>query len=293
MARQTRRKSARHSKRSGHAKRSSHAKRSTRGGGFSVDPSKFVSVGNPVNQSYTGAGKDCVGGDFVRPGFISNYGASGVPGMSGGKRRARGGYQLAVAPMEPVASVVQLPSAPGVPPHTQPAMAVMQKGGRYESNPGALLDGGSDIGMKSYAGAHSIPCERGSINPLNMHGGAVPTVAVGAADSMQIRMPTAGYGHAFETYPGVSAVGGLMLNTAYDARAFNPACNKTGGGPVADGASPYAPLDAGQITGRGGFDGSNGLLPMKYGGKRRKHSIRHKHSRRCKHSSRRKHSSRK
>jgi len=290
MARRTRRKSARRSKRSAHAKR---------GGGFSLDPSKFVSVGNLENLAYTGAGKDCVGGNFVRPGFISNYGGSGVPGMRGGKRRSRGGYQLAVAPMEP--SAVQLPSAPGVPPHAQPAMAVMQKGGRYESNPGALLDGGSDIGMKSYAGAHPIACERGSTNSLNMHGGAVPTVAVGAADSMRYNAPTAGYGHGFETLPG-SAVGGLMINTPYAAGAFNRACGTTGGGSVADGASPYAPLEAGQITGRGGFDGSSGLLPMKYGGKRRTHrkrshnrkrSHRHKHSRRCKHrkhSSRRKHS---
>jgi hypothetical protein len=281
MARHSRRKSARRSKRSAHAKR---------GGGFSLDPSKFVSAGNLENLAYTGAGKDCVGGDFVRPGFISSHSGSGVPGMRGGKRRSRGGYQLAVAPMEPVASAVQLPSAPGVPPH-----AVMQKGGRYESNPGALLDGGSDIGMKSYAGAHRIACEGGSTNSLNMHGGG--GVTVGAANSMLYNAPTAGYGHGFETLPG-SAVGGLMINTPYAAGAFNRACGTTGGGSVADGASPYAPLESGQITGRGGFDGSSGLLPMKYGGKRRTHrkhrthrkrSHRHKHSRRCKH---RKHSSR-
>lgn len=264
-----------------HKKSTRRSKRSVRGGGFSVDPSKFVSVGNPINQAYNGVGKDCVGGDFVRPGFISNYGGSGIPGM-------KGGYKLAVAPVDQSA---YLPSAPGIPPHAQPEQVVMQKGGRYESNTGAgafIGVAGSDIGTK-FAGAHSIPCERGSINSLNMHGGAVPTVAVGAADSMQVRMPTAGYGHSFQTFPGVSAVGGLMLNTPYDARAFNPACTKTGGGSVADGAAPYAPLEAGQITGRGGFDGSNGLLPMKYGGKRR---TRHKHSRHCKHSSRRKHSSR-
>ena len=266
MARRTRRKSARRSKRSTHAKRSGHAKR---GGGFSLDPSKFVSVGNLENLAYTGAGKDCVGGDFVRPGFISSHSGSGVPGM-------RGGYQLAVAPMD---SPVHFPSAPGVPPQ----QVVIQKGGRYESNPGALLGGDSAIGMNSYSSVSPIACERGSTNSLNMHGGGV---TVGAADSMRYNAPTAGYGHGFETLPG-SAVGGLMINTPYDARAFNSACTKTGGGSVADGASPYASLQVDQIAGRSAFDGSTGLLPMKYGGKRR---TRHKHSRRCKHS--RKHSRR-
>ena len=278
MARHSRRKSARRSK------RSTHGKRSTRGGGFSLDPSKFVSAGNLENLAYTGVGKDCPGGSYVRPGFISNYGGSGMPGMRGGKRRSRGGYEPAIAPI--VDSPVHFPSAPGVPPHAQQAeQVVIQKGGRYESNPGALLDGGSDIGMKFYSGAHPIACERGSTNSLNMHGGAVPTVTVGAADSMRYNASTAGYGHGFETLPG-SAVGGLMINTPYDARAFNSACTKTGGGSIADGASPYAPLQIDQIAGRSDFDGSKGLLPMKYGGKRR---TRHKHSRRCKH---RKHSSR-
>jgi hypothetical protein len=284
MARHSRRKSARRSKRSTRGKRSTHAKR---GGGFSLDPSKFVSAGNLENLAYTGVGKDCPGGSYVRPGFISNYGGSGMPGMSGGKRRSRGGYEPAVAPI--VDSPVHFPSAPGVPPQNA-EQVIIQKGGRYESNPGALLDGGSDIGMKFYSGAHSIPCERGSTNSLNMHGGAVPTVTVGAADSMRYNAPTAGYGHGFETLPG-SAVGGLMINTPYDARAFNPACTKTGGGPVAHDAAPYASLQLDQITGRGDFDGSKGLLPMKYGGKRRTHRKRsHKHSHRCKHSSRRKHS---
>jgi hypothetical protein len=204
-----------------------------------MDPSKFISAGYLENNAYTGAGKDCVGGDFVRPGTIAGYNGSGVPGMRGGKRRSRGGYQLAVAPID---SPVHLPSAPGVPPQAQQAEQVMiQKGGRYESNPGALLDGGSAIGMNSYSGVNPIACERGSVNPMNMHGGA--------ADSMYVNAPTAGYGHGFETLPPGSAVGGLMINTPYSAGAFNPACTKTGG-------------------------------------RRRKHTRRHTHSRRCKHSRR-------
>jgi len=156
------------------------------------------------------------------------------------------------------------------------------KGGRYEMNPGALLSNGSDIGMSGPASHHSIACERGSTNSLNMRGGAHlagAPVAVGAADSMRYNAPTAGYGHGFQTLPG-SAVGGLMLNVPYDARGYNPACSKTGGGNVADSAAPYSALQAGQLTGRGGFDGSKGGLPVKYGGKRRTHRRKHrKHSR--------------
>lgn len=280
MTRHSRRKSSRRDKRSTRGKRSGHAKR---GGGFSLDPSKFVSAGNLENLAYTGVGKDCVGGSFVRPGFIN----SGVPGMRGGKRRSRGGYQLTGAPVLPVDSPVHLPSSPGFPPHAQQAgQVVIQKGGRYESNVGALLDGGSDIGMKSYAGAGRIACEGGFANQLNMHGGAVPTVAVGGVDAMRVNGQPAGYSPSFQTFPGVSAVGGLLINNPYPVGGFNQACSKTGGGSVADDAAPYSPLQVGQIAGRSAFDGSGGQLPMKYGGKRR---TRHKHSRRCKHH---KHSSR-
>jgi hypothetical protein len=191
-----------------------------RGGGWSLDPSKMVSVGNLENMAYSGAGKDCVSGSFVRPGFIS-----------GGRRSTK-----------------------------------RTKGGRYETNPGALISG-SDIGMSSYSGVNSIACERGTVNSLNMRGGA--DVTVGAADSMRLYAPTAGYGHQFETMKAPSAVGGLMLNTPYDARAFNPACTKTGGGSAAVNGAPYSSLEMSQITGRGGFDGSSRLLPMKFGGKRR------------------------
>ena len=247
MARRTRRKSTRR-------------KRKSNGGGFSFDPSKSVSVGNLENLAYTGAGKDCPSGSFVRPGFMS--------GM-------RGGYQLDVAPLDVPSYASSSVGAPGVPHHAVQAsqgagqtagqtagQVVPQKGGRYESNPGALLNG-SAIGMNSYSSVHQIDCERGTTNSLNMRGGA--------ADSMRLYAPTAGYGHGFETYPGTNAVGGLMMNMPYDARAANPACSKTGGGHVAANASPLSALQADQMTGRMAFDGSNGLLPMKYGGKRRTH----------------------
>jgi hypothetical protein len=190
----------------------------------------------------------------------------------------RGGYQLDVAPLDVPSYTSSTVGAPGVPHHVaqgagqavsaQQGAAQPQKGGRYESNPGALLSG-SAIGMNSYSSVHPIGCERGTTNSLNMHGGA--------ADSMRLYAPTAGYGHGFEAYPGTSAVGGLMMNMPYDARAYNPACSKTGGGHVAANAAPLSALQADQMVGRGAFDGSKGLLPMKYGGKRRTH--RRKHSR--------------
>lgn len=207
-------------------------KSSKRGGGYSFDPLKAISVGNLQTIQYQGTGKDCVSDTIVRPGFISGHSGNGVPGMRGGKRRSmkkrsmkkRGGYVPAVAPIHGENNFEPLPMAP------QPAVQ-KQAGGRYESNPGALLNNGSDIGMAFRSATHSIGCERGSVNSLNMRGGSqgVPVVHAGAADSMSINMPTAGYGHQFEIYKAPNAVGGLMINTPYDARAFNQACVKTGG----------------------------------------------------------------
>ena len=197
----------------------------------------------------------------------------------------RGGYQLGVAPLDVPSYASSSVGAPGMPHHVAQGagqtveqgagQAAPQKGGRYESNPGALLSG-SAIGMNSYSSVHPIDCERGTTNSLNMRGGA--------ADSMRLYAPTAGYGHGFETYPGTNAVGGLMMNMPYDARAANPACSKTGGAHVAANAAPLSALQADQVTGRMAFDGSKGLLPMKYGGKRRTHKRKHsrknrKHSR--------------
>ena len=193
--------------------------RRARGGGYSVNPAQYVSVGNPIYQQYAGAGKDC------------------APGMSGGSRRRRsyrksrkarrslrirGGYQLEVAPF--TTEVVTRDIAQHAQ-HAQqaPQMQQAQKGGRYEVQPGFLLDGGSDIGAKSYGIASPIACERGYANSLNMHGGA----SLGGAD-LAYHAPTAGHGPRFETYPG-GATGGLMINVPYDARAMNPACTTTGG----------------------------------------------------------------
>ena len=239
--------------------------RRSRGGGYSVSPSDYVSVGNPVYQQYSGVGKDCVADSFVRPGFLSMFpGHAGVPGMAGGKRKnskkrsmrrrqsrnkrrsMRGGTRLAVASFEnPVgemlaAHAVPKVSAPGVEAHDvqdvpsapQAVPVPKQMGGRYESRLGASLDSVSAIGMSSYAPIQSIKCEGGFANSLNTGTGMLQRPMLGGAmlaNPIELRMPTGGYSHQFETYGGTSAVGGLMLNIPYDARASNPACGHTGG----------------------------------------------------------------
>ena len=217
--------------------------RRSRGGGYSVSPSDYVSVGNPVYQQYSGPGKDCVA-DAIRPGFLSMFpGHAGVPGMAGGKRRKRrsgkkmrGGYKLDVASFD--AQAPAQVSAPGVATHathathaTQATQPV-QTGGRYESNPGSPLDPVHAIGMSGHAPVNSIKCEGSHANSMNTGTGMIQRPMLGGAmlaNPIELRMPTGGYSHQFETYGGTSAVGGLMLNVPVDARASNPACGHTGG----------------------------------------------------------------
>jgi len=285
-----------------------HRTKKSNGGGWSINPADYISAGNPVNQRYAGVGMDCAGSP-VRPGFMSGTLSMGLPGLSGGKRRMRskrsmrkyrlkrGGTLLGVASHQSFDTVV---SSPGVPHHVPPQPK--QAGGRYEVSPG-FLDPNQAIGASSYAPVSNISCERGYSNPLNQHmsggqltgapvdGGSThfPVVHVGQADAMAYRAPTAGYRNDFQTMPATSAVGGLMLQTPYDARSFNPACLKTGGSRqsrrsrrsksrrsrggangVAHMAEPYAPLQVSQVSTREAFDGTQGGLPVKFGGKRRR-----------------------
>lgn len=248
--------------------------RRSSGGGYSVSPSNFVSVGNPIYQQYSGPGKDCVAD--VRPSFLSMFpGSLGVSGMTGGKRSMRhkrhgskrrsmrGGTQLSVASFEnPVGDMLSAPaqvpaqvSAPGVVTHSvntatpsldpsSPALPnvdasqasqasqAVQTGGRYESNLGAPLDSSRAIGMSSYAPIRSIACEGAHSNSMNTGTGMIQHPMLGGAmlaSPLELRMPTAGYSHQFQTLGGTSAVGGLMLNVPVDGRASNPACGITGG----------------------------------------------------------------
>lgn len=108
-----------------------------------------------------------------------------------------------------------------------------------------------------------------------------PTVQVGQADSMRYYAPTAGYRNDFMTFRAPSPVPGLTIQTPYDAKAFNQACIKTGGSrknrknrrggalPVAFDAGTFTPVKLDEIWTRKDFDGSDKLLPVKFGGKRR------------------------
>jgi len=223
-----------------------------------------------------------------------------------------------VAHPNPMPPVVM--SMPGV-----PSQGSVMKGGRYGFFPEmGPLNPNNGVGIAP-APFGRIPCETGTYNPLNpnpgdiqglstapsqppyvtMKGGAqFPVVTVGAVDAMRYEAPTAGYRNDFQTFSAPSPVPGLMIQTPYDAKAFNPACIKTGGGrrtrkygygykkkggagPVGFDAGKFTPLSVGEITTRKDFDGSNGLLPVKWGGgkrrtnkhKSRKHKKSRKHTR--------------
>jgi len=215
-------------------------------------------------------------------------------------------------------------SAPGVPTH--PVTSV-QKGGRYGSFPElGAFNPSNGIGLSSYAPIGRVACESGSINSLNQQalhtattapasppymtykggkrrsnrhsnrhsnrqkGGAnFPVIHAGAADSMRYYAPTAGYTNDFEAFPGGSAVPGLTLQTPYDARGSNMACNKTGGSRhkrnvyggmnLADNASTFTPAQMSDLINRSDFDGSQAGLPVKYGG-RRMRRMKKKHTQR-------------
>jgi len=105
-----------------------------------------------------------------------------------------------------------------------------------------------------------------------------PTVQVGDVDSMRYYAPTAGYRNDFMTFRAPSPVPGLTIQTPYDAKAFNEACIKTGGSrkkkrggaaPVAFDAGKFTPVTINEVWTRKDFDGSNHLLPVKFGGKRK------------------------
>ena len=187
---------------------------------------------------------------------------------------------------------------------TQATQATGQKGGRYGSFPnlGPAMFGSNGVGMGGYAPIHSIPCENSATtrNPLNMAGGAVdfstaapysgagtssnfPNVTVGAADAMRYYAPTAGYRNDFEIMRAPSAVPGFTVQTPYAAGAFNQACVKTGGSRrkrrerrkggaqgVADMAGAFTKVQVGEVGTRSSFDGTNGGLPVKFGGSRKR-----------------------
>jgi len=182
--------------RSKKAKKRQSRRKTRRGGGWSVQPSAFVSAGNPIRAPYP-LGPDCAGNpESVRPGHLSAAAASsfsGLPGMKGGNR-------------------VRF-SMPGVP---------SQAGGRYEMSLGQSVLSPSMIATPAMASR--IPCERGTENSLNLRGGS--RMEVGQVDSMRLESPNAGYGNQFQVLPNGVPV---TLQTPYAAGSLNRACLTTGG----------------------------------------------------------------
>ena len=92
------------------SKRGASSKRKTRGGGWSdlpVGPFDKIAVnpGNQIHFPFTGPGKDCTGNPHsIRPGYIFDYSPKGLPGFSGGKRRARNRKSYGGAAMPTMAS---------------------------------------------------------------------------------------------------------------------------------------------------------------------------------------------
>lgn len=109
-----------------------------------------------------------------------------------------------------------------------------QRGGRYsfdlsqQITPGAPWAGGIPQVVR-------IPCEGSTPNPLNP-GPHTPSTqppiqrgGVGGVDSAFYAAPTAGYSNQPSTWVGSTGAPSL-IQTPYEARTFNPACLKTGGG---------------------------------------------------------------
>ena len=290
-------------------------KRGRKRGGAAMPAPATYDVGKPVYDSITNLPK----------GFPNPSGAGGSVGQP-----LSGQYgSVANVPNGQYGNVVNVPAGGPIPdgakaPNSTPL--INQAGGRYGSE-FFPLNPQNGVGLASYTPTHSIPCERGTYNPLNpdpkgiqtmttlpmrsepMRGGAnlassaMPYgggVFVGSPDSRAYYAPTAGYGHAFETYRAPSPVPGLMTNTPYEARAFNQACIKTGGGRnsrsnsrrnsrsnsrrnsrhrrnnkrggannVAYQAGEYKSATVGELGSTKDFDNRVGVqLPVKFGGRR-------------------------
>ena len=216
----------------------------------------MITPGSYEYTKYAGAGMDCAGAP-VRAGFLQSAPSGGLPyRASGGKRsgkrsrkrsarRSRSGKRSArhhsarrlrsrksrggAAATASTYEYNLMRSTPGVPtlPGAHTASQV-QRGGRYEMNMGPLV-AGSDIGMSGIGMAHRIPCEQGTMNRLNQHGGALPAVQVGAADMMRYEAQNAGYSNQMVPFPSGGAIPGMMTQVPYAAGSMNRACLTTGG----------------------------------------------------------------
>jgi hypothetical protein len=165
-------------------------------------------------------------------------------------------------------NIQRLTTASPLPPYVTSNMPRMQGGAELNGAP-------TNVGSSGFSAAN------------------FPVVRVGDADSMRYYAPTAGYRNDFMTFRAPSPVPGLTIQTPYDARAFNQACIKTGGGkksrkrrthrkrggaaghsigqtghPVAEDAGEFSKITLNEVQNRFDFDGTTEGLPVKFGGRR-------------------------
>lgn len=239
-----------------------------RGGGYTDMPSKFINPGNVVHQQYSGPGMDCAG-SATRPGYLGSNsfaGTGGLPGLNG--KLFGGATQLGSGGIVAGAAIAEAFAAQqGFRGSTTGAAAELkQMGGRYGFDGAAgILNPQNGIVAMGPGAFGRLPCETGTTDKLNLNpngiqtmstappytpgwshyikggkrktrktGGAqlspAPlTVTVGAVDAMRYNAPTAGYSN-WPLAPQVPNNPGILMQTPYDAKAFNMACLKTGGG---------------------------------------------------------------
>ena len=228
------------------------------------------------------------GGAQMPPGSSSNVVAAGQKGgrygffPEMGPLNPANGVGTSPAPFGRIACEVGAPNPLNPDPKGVQTMDTAPLTPRWMTGPphaySSLMRGGSNTNMLG------APAGVGS---SGYSAANFPTIQVGQADMMKYEAPTAGYGHAFQTFKAPSPVPALMLNTPYDARTFNQACIKTGGrrskrktrhsnrktrggAPVAFDAGTFSPVTLSQVGSRYDFDFTRKGLPVKFGGSRKK-----------------------
>ena len=199
---------------------STRRNRKQRGAGWAFTGATIPGVNN-YGQVNTPIG-DCRAA--TPPGFISApYEMKGLPGMSGGRRRTRrtrqsgGRYTFDLANPAPDAAA---PWAGGIPPVQRIACEGSTPNplnmGPHTPSTAPPAPSGTDFFLKG--GKRSRRCWS-----RKTRGGGLGT------DNLAYYAPTAGYANGPSRW--VDSVGApVLLQQPYEAKAYNPACLKTGGG---------------------------------------------------------------
>jgi hypothetical protein len=196
---------SRKSRQSRKMKKSSSRKQKQRGGTYGFTGATIGPAGTISNygQQWQTIGKpltpDCVAAS--KSDIMGYSGPVGLPGLSGGRRRRQTGGRYGFDLSAQIAPAT--PALGGIPP------------------------------------VQRIACEGSTPNPLNpgphtpstqppIQGGGGQLGGLGSPD-LAYYAPTAGYGNTASTW--LSSVGApVQIQIPYEARAWNPACLKTGGG---------------------------------------------------------------